>query len=219
MNSRNCLPKNKELLLGKRIIARAIDLAILVGISKFLFQKSELVLLFAIGIFGSLYFALLEAKGPKNATFGKRIMGLRVQSLTEDPLTLARTFLRWCFIPLIVLFPPLAIPIGAYFLWAVNTNAEQKFPYDQWAKTGVFEVDQASEGSMGKNRVDDQDKRKPKPNGSERLGWEKGKEFEKREKKHHLTGFEPTPKDIFEAPPDTFKSLDFRKNDTDKYNE
>ena len=71
---------------------------------------------------------------------------------------------------------------------------------------------------MEKNQAEDRANRKQKSDGPERAGWEKGKEFEKREKKHHLTGFEPTPRDIFEAPPDTFKSPDFRKNDTDKYN-
>ena len=76
----------------------------------------------------------------------------------------------------------------------------------------------SSEGSMEKNQAEDRANRKQKSDGPERAGWEKGKEFEKREKKHHLTGFEPTPRDIFEAPPDTFKSPDFRKNDTDKYN-
>ena len=221
MNSRNFggpSPNNRNSLLGRRIAARAIDLAILIGIAKLLFRESDLVSALAIGMVGSIYFALLEAQSPRNATLGKRIMGLQVRSLTDAPLTFARTFLRWCFIPLIVAFPPLALPLGGYFLWAANTSSDQQFPYDRWARVGVFQVTKSSEGSMEKNQAEDRANRKQKSDGPERAGWEKGKEFEKREKKHHLTGFEPTPRDIFEAPPDTFNSPDFRKNDADKYN-
>lgn len=79
-----------------------------------------------------LCYGTLAEASPMRATFGKRLFGLRVCSLTGAPLTFSQTFVR-NFSKIVSL-----LPCGLGFLWAVLSHNNRAW-HDIFAKAVVIE--------------------------------------------------------------------------------